>query len=97
MHFDYKPKTSEPNIYKKRVTVNTDTVGSFRPPTAAQYQSERPIAVIQASTKHYSRNFDLPMFCDTGADIDICSLTTAQMYRFRIPYDKGKHNNIYDV
>ena len=79
------------------ITVNKNTVNSYGPPRAAQHQSERPLATIQASTSHYSGNFNLPLFCDMGAGIDICSLTTAQMYRFRIRYEEGKHNNIYDV
>ena len=79
------------------MVINTDTVGTYSPPTAAQHQSERPLALIQASTRHYSGNFDLPVFCDTGAGIDICSLATAQMYGFRIRYEEGHNSNIYDV
>ena len=72
-------------------------MGTFGPPTAAQHQSQRPLAVIQASTSHYSGNFVLPLFWDMGAGVNICSLTTAQIYGFRIKYEEGKNTNIYDV
>ena len=72
-------------------------MGTFGPPTTAQNQSKSSLAVIQATTSHYSRNFNLPLFCDRGASIDIFSLTTAQMYGFWIRYKEGKNTNIYDV
>ena len=49
------------------------------------------------STRHYSGNFDLPLFCDKGAGRDICSLTTAQMYGFCLRYEEGKNTNVYSV
>ena len=63
----------------------------------------RPVSEWKANSNHQGqhqalcRNFNLPLSCDTGAGIDICSLTTAQMYGFRIRYEEGKHTNIYDV
>ena len=76
VHIQYTPTRELPRVITKKVTINTDAVGTFGPLTTAQHQSEMPLAVIKASTSHYSGNFDLALFCDTGAGIDICSLTT---------------------
>ena len=78
------------------MTGNTDTVGIKRPSTAAKYQSERPLAVVTASSTHRSELFDLPLFCDMGAGINIRSLTTARMHGFKIHYEADPMQNIFE-
>ena len=81
IHFNYTPPTKEETQVEEKeenkrraITVNTDMVGTFGPPTAAQYQSKRTLAFITAGAQHHSEEFELPLFCDMGAGKDICSL-----------------------
>ena len=67
------------------------------PPTAAQAQSKRPLAIIRASASHHSKEFNLPLFCNWWAGIDICSPNMARLHGFRSRYEGGSNRNIYNV
>ena len=96
VYFEYKayksqelksaPERDMKQSCTKKIIATTDTVGTFCPPTATHYPSERPLAIITASASQHSEEFDLPLFSNMGAGIYICSLNTSRMHGFKIRY-----------
>ena len=52
---------------------------------------------MEASGTKRGSKFDLPLFCNTGAGLDICSLKTAKLMGLKIHFDPQNPQNIYDV
>ena len=52
---------------------------------------------MEASGTKRGSKFNLPLFCDTGAGLDICSQNTAKRMGLKIHFDPKIPQNIYDV
>ena len=57
------------------------------PTKAAHYQSEGPLAVTEVGVSQRGRKFMMPLYFNTGAGIDICSLNTAKRQGLLVHYE----------
>ena len=80
-----------------KITLNVDINKTLSPKTYQQHESERPLTVVEASGSKRGNKFDLPLFCNTGAGLDICSLQTTKLMGLKVHYDPQSPQNIYDV
>ena len=69
----HKQRANQTEVRKNlpKITLNVDVNKTLSPKTYQQYETERPLTVVEASGSKRGNKFDLPLFCDTGAGLDI--------------------------
>ena len=81
------------NILEEMEERDKELVRAVRAPAVAK---ETEITFIDASTTRAGDKFNMSLFCDTGAAIDICSMKTVMKRGARLEY-KQTASNIQDV